>query len=101
MPHVVSESPHRVWESEIRASGAGPAIYVRYKNFIFVLVSMSSFSGDFVSWKFRIFDFHDFSQISAERWYVRRFSTLVHSCFVKFVDGWRRVIFGSIICISS
>ena len=50
---------------------------------------MSSFSGYFVSWKFRMFDFHDFSQISAERWYVRRFSTLVHSCFVKFVDGWR------------
>ena len=54
MPHVVSESPRRVWESEIRASWAGPAIYVRYNNFIFVLVSMSSFSGYFVSWKFRI-----------------------------------------------
>ena len=47
----------------------------------------------FVSWKFRIFDFHDFSQISAERRYVRRFSTLVHSCFVKFIDGWRPDVF--------
>ena len=52
-----------------------------------VLVSISFFFlVIFVSWMFRIFHFHDFSQISAERWYVRRFSTFVHYCFVKFVD---------------